>query len=77
MTHPLTTYRNTQTPPMTPAALARKLHISRSFLSRLEKGERKAGLILLQRIKAECGIAPSEMRPDLAANAAMFSEAAE
>jgi transcriptional regulator with XRE-family HTH domain len=71
--HPLAAWRNSQNPPVSPAALARDLHISRSFLSRLEKGERKAGTELLRRIKARCDIAPSEMRPDLAANAAMFN----
>lgn len=77
MPNPLADFRNRQTPPMTPAALARELEISRSFLLRLEKGERKAGTDLLLRIKARCGIAPSEMRPDLAANAALFMVAAE
>jgi transcriptional regulator with XRE-family HTH domain len=62
---------------MSPAALARELEISRSFLLRLEKGERKAGTALLERIRDRCGIAPSAMRPDLAANAALFMAAAE
>lgn len=77
MSSPLADFRNRQNPPMTPAALARELDISRSFLLRLEKGERHAGTELLRRIKERCGIAPSEMRPDLAANAAMFMDAAE
>jgi transcriptional regulator with XRE-family HTH domain len=77
MPNPLAEFRKRQNPPMTPAALARELEISRSFLLRLESGERKAGTQLLHRIKDRCGIAPSEMRPDLAANAALFMEAAE
>jgi len=75
--NPLTAYRNRFDPPMSPAALARQLDISRSFLHRLEAGERKAGTELLRRIKEKTGIAPSELRPDLAADAAMFTEAAE
>lgn len=77
MPNPLTEYRNSFDPPMSPAALARELEISRSFLHRLEAGERKAGTELLRRIKDRIGIAPSEMRPDLAADAAMFARAAE
>lgn len=77
MPNPLAEFRNRQNPPMSPAALARELDISRSFLLRLEKGDRKAGTDLLKRIKERCGIAPSEMRPDLAANAALFMQAAE
>lgn len=74
MQSPLAKFRASHEPPLTPAALARQLEISRSFLLRLEKGERRAGTKLLGRIKERCGIAPSEMRPDLAA---AFAEAAE
>ncbi len=77
MPSPLADFRSRQNPPMTQAALARELDISRSFLLRLENGKRKAGTDLLLRIKNRCGIAPSEMRPDLAANAALFMQAAE
>lgn len=75
MTNPLTAYRALNSIP--PAKLARDLGISRSFLHRLEHGDRKAGTDLLRRIKEKTGILPSEMRPDLAAEAAMFTEAAE
>lgn len=71
---PLARFRKQQTPPLSPSALARELEISRSFLLRLESGERKASPKLLAKIKERCNIAPSEMRPDLAA---AFSEAAE
>lgn len=74
MPNPLTEYRNRQQPPMTPAALARELEISRSFLHRLEAGERQPGTDLLRKIRDRLGIPPSEMRPD---HAALFAEAAE
>lgn len=73
-TSPLAKFRLEQSPPLSPAALARELEISRSFLLRLESGARKAGPKLLAKIKQRCNIPPSEMRPDLAAT---FSEAAE
>ncbi len=67
MSSPLIEYRERQDPPMRPAQLAKKLGISRSFLLRLENGDRKAGANLLQKIKDETGIAPADLRPDLAA----------
>ncbi len=73
-TSPLAKFRNAQTPPLSPAELARQLEISRSFLLRLESGARKASPKVLAKIKERCNIAPSEMRPDLAA---AFAEAAE
>lgn len=76
MQHPLTAYRERHQPPITQAELARKLDISRSYLKRLESGERKPSADLLRKIKDELGIAPIVLRPDLAADAALFSEAA-
>lgn len=67
MPNPLTEYRKSFTPPKSPAALARELEISRSFLHRLEAGERRASPELLQRIAEKTGIAPIDLRPDLAA----------
>ena len=66
MTSPLAEYRSRQNPPMRPAQLAKKLGISRSFLLRLEKGERKPNADLLLKIKNELGIAPAQLRPELA-----------
>lgn len=77
MANPLTRYRETQTPPISEAELARRLDISRSFLHRIERGERKAGPDLLRKIRDRLNIAPSEIRPDLVADAALFTEAAE
>lgn len=77
MPNPLTAWRERHDPPVTQAALARQLGISRSFLKRLENGERKASVDLVRKIRDELGIAPTAIRPDLAADAALFVEAAE
>lgn len=77
MTSPLAEYRARQDPPMRAAQLAKKLGISRSFLARLESGDRKPSIELVKRISDELGIAPAELRPDRAAEAAIFSEAAQ
>lgn len=75
MPNPLTAYRERHDPPISQAELARKLEISRSYLKRLENGERRPSVELLRRIRGSLGIAPSELRPDLAADAALFTEA--
>lgn len=75
--HLLTRYRKSQKPPMSQAELARRLGISRSYVKRIEDYERHPSIGLLRTIKAELGIAPHALRPDLAADAALFTEAAE
>lgn len=63
--HPLKAFRQRQTPQLSPAALARMLGVSRSYVLRLENGERRPGLELLPLIEEKTGIAPAELRPDI------------
>ena len=64
--HPLKKFRKKQSPPLSPADLARLLGVSRSYVLRLENGERKPGRELLPVIKKKTGIEPRALRPDLA-----------
>lgn len=64
-THPLRAYREKHSPPLSPADLARLLGVSRSYVLRLENGERKPGRALLPVIKQKTGIEPRNLRPDL------------
>lgn len=63
--HPLRTYRQGQTPPLTKAELARKLGVSKTTINRWENGIRKIEPELLPGIAAETGIPAKELRPDL------------
>lgn len=61
----LKAFRESQTPPLSPAGLAKLLGVSRSYVHRLESGERKPGRELLPVIRERTGLTPREMRPDL------------
>lgn len=63
--HPLRTYRQNQTPPLTKAGLARKLGVSKTTINRWEKGIRKIEPELLPSIAVETGIPAKDLRPDL------------
>jgi transcriptional regulator with XRE-family HTH domain len=64
--HPLTKYRAKQSPPMSQAALARLLGVSRSYIHRVELGTRQIGPELLLLVCRRTGLAPEIIRPDLA-----------
>lgn len=64
--HPFTIFRDSQTPPLSKAELARLLGVSRSYVHRVEIGERQVGHELLSVVAEKTGIAPDVIRPDLA-----------
>jgi transcriptional regulator with XRE-family HTH domain len=64
--HPLTTYRNSFTPPKSQEDLARELMVSRNAINRWEKGKRKIDPEMVPRVARHTGIAPRDLRPDLA-----------
>lgn len=57
--------------------LAKLIGVTRETVTRWENGTRKPDEDKLPTIAEKTGIQPSEMRPDLAARAAIFSGAAE
>lgn len=63
--HPLRTYRQSQNPPLTKAALARKLRVSKTTIARWENGIRKIEPDKLPSIASETGIPARDLRPDL------------
>lgn len=63
--HPLKSYRESQTPKLTPADLARLLGVGRSTVHRWESGDRMPDVDLLPRITERTGIPARELRPDL------------
>jgi transcriptional regulator with XRE-family HTH domain len=64
--HPLQAFREKQDPPLNQRELADLLGVSTAAVSRWEAGERKPELELLPVIAEKTGIAPAELRPDLA-----------
>jgi len=63
--HPLKVFREKQSPPLSQAGLAHLLGISRSYLNRIESGERQVSHRLLPVILQKTSIAPRELRADL------------
>jgi len=72
--HPFTEYRNSCTPPLSQAELAQLLGVYRSYVSRVESGERQVGYKKLAVFAKKTGLAPEALRPDMAKT---FREAAE
>lgn len=64
--HPLKSFRECQTPPLTQEQLGELLGVSKVSISRWETRERKPEPELLAGISAKTGIAPAALRPDLA-----------
>jgi transcriptional regulator with XRE-family HTH domain len=62
--HPLRAYREQRQ--LSSADLARLLNVSPAAVCRWENGERKPDRRLLPMISEKTGIAPRELRPDLA-----------
>lgn len=75
--HPIKVFREAQVPPLSQEALADKIGVNRVTLARWETGDRKPGPTKLPRITKVTGIPARALRPDLAARAALFREAAE
>lgn len=64
--HPLKAYRKAQTPPLTQDDLAKNLGVKRVTILRWEKGKRKIDSDKVPEISEKTGIAPRDLRPDLA-----------
>jgi transcriptional regulator with XRE-family HTH domain len=64
--HPLKEFRERQTPPLRQDQLADLLGVSKASVSRWESGARKVDRELLSKVAVRTGIAPSELRPDIA-----------
>lgn len=64
--HPLKSYRESQSPPLSQEQMAALLGVSKASVSRWETGERKPEQALVPRISAKTGIHPAKLRPDLA-----------
>lgn len=65
--HPLRAFRERHSPPLNKAALARLLGCSCSAITRWEAGKRQPDERMIPLIAEKTGIAPQELRPDLAA----------
>lgn len=63
--HPIKVYRETQTPKLSQADLARKLGVARLTVLRWETGERKIGPSLIPAVTKKTGIPAKDLRPDL------------
>jgi transcriptional regulator with XRE-family HTH domain len=74
ITHPLKTFRESQTPPLSQEQLAKLLNVSRVTVTRWESGARKIDDGKLPNVSAKTGIPRTKLRPDLAA---LMREAAE
>lgn len=75
--HPLKTYRNNQDPPLSQEQLADQLGVARTTVARWETGTRKVDTEKLSDIAEKTGIAPADLRPDLAELLKPADEAAQ
>jgi len=74
---PLTTYRETQVPPLSQQQLADRLGVARETVARWESGTRKIDNDLLPIVAEKTGISKDLLRPDLAQLMRPATEAAE
>jgi transcriptional regulator with XRE-family HTH domain len=63
--HPLKVYRNTHTPRLSQAALARKLGVARMTVFRWENDQARIDVSLVPTVAERTGIPARELRPDL------------
>jgi transcriptional regulator with XRE-family HTH domain len=73
--HPLKTFRTREG--LTQGQLADMVGVTRETVTRWENGTRNPDEEKLAVIAEKTGIQPSVLRPDLAARAALFTEAAQ
>jgi transcriptional regulator with XRE-family HTH domain len=66
MVHPLKTFREKQSPPISQGELAELLGVARETVTRWESGARKIKQQTLPIVSEKTGISPRELRPDLA-----------
>jgi transcriptional regulator with XRE-family HTH domain len=66
MVHPLKTFREKQSPPISQGELAELLGVARETVTRWESGARKIKQQSLPIVAEKTGISPRELRPDLA-----------
>jgi transcriptional regulator with XRE-family HTH domain len=64
--HPLKAFRESQDPPLSQQQLADLVGVDRVTVTRWESGSRKIEAERLPVIAEKTGIAPSDLRPDLA-----------
>lgn len=64
--HPLRAYRERQQPPLSQQELAELLGVDRVTVTRWEAGSRQIDVEKLPQVAERTGIAPSDLRPDLA-----------
>lgn len=65
--HPLAEFRKRQEPPLSQQQLADLLDVQRVTVTRWESGARRIDIDRVPAIAEKTGIAPAELRPDLAA----------
>jgi transcriptional regulator with XRE-family HTH domain len=75
--HPLKTFREAQEPPLSQAALADLVDVSRPTVHRWEAGDRKIDIEKLPRVVEVTGIPARVLRPDLAELMSDPAEAAQ
>ena len=64
--HPLTAFRYKRWPPLSKSELARMLGLSRSYIHRIENGERQFSPDIVGMVSKKTGISREQLRPDLA-----------
>ena len=64
--HPLTAFRYRRWPPLSKSELARMLGLSRSYIHRIEAGERQFSPDIIGMVSKKTGISREQLRPDLA-----------
>lgn len=64
--HPLKTFRNSREPKLSQGRLAHLLGVQRTTVARWETRKQQVDKKLLPKISEATGIAPAELRPDLA-----------
>lgn len=64
--HPLKDFRDKQVPRLTQKQLAVLLGVTRTTIARWETGAHKLDEDLVPKVSEKTGIAPEELRPDLA-----------
>jgi len=64
--HPLTAFRYRRWPPLSKSELARMLGLSRSYIHRIEAGERQFSPDIIGMVCKKTGLTREQLRPDLA-----------